>query len=950
MRDCVNPRMPFVQNPAGDPSRASNYLEIRGLLASLIHNSSRVLEYASSGASDSASKIKILCSFGGKILPRPSDGKLRYVRGNTRIIHIRDFFWQELRQKMLEIYIETYAVKYQLPGEDLDALVSVSSDEDLQNMIEEEYTNVTHANSGGDHEFQFVVAVNGMDMGSRRESSMHGLMRSSGNNLSELDGQNVERNISRAATEFVGSIIPPLNLSNLNSSISMPELSNAYENPNQMHHIELGYNIQQHLAPETSAPLNSNGFVDRQGEFTEGHPSRAPVMQNRQPQNPNGLVDRQGDFIEGHPSRAPVMQNRQPQNPNGLVDRQREFTEGHPSRAPVMQNRQPQNLNGLVDRQGEFTEGQPSRAPVMQNRQPQNPNGLVDRQGDFTEGHPSRAPVMQNRQPQKEEKPKGDNSAQQEVKQTIIRSPRDEMASSTLPSEGSDLIDLSYLKPPPRVYHSERIPRGQVEKNRLTKSDDSLGSHLLASHLQSDVEPQDFVSESVGSLHNENLRAEDRPAVNNDQVSDAANTSDVKTATGVTGSGVKVQEEILIDINDRFPSDFLSDVFTRAMAEDWSFFQKLAGDEFRQKDVSLIDQDRLAFLSRLQNVQEEASVGYNASQFPDDVDSRNTFIEDEGKEIPGSESKSMQPHYNPSHKSIEGMQFNDPSENTRMPDSEYEVSTRNDGVPSIDLSLGDVDICSMQIIRNEDLEELRELGSGTFVTVYHGKWRGTDVAIKRLKKSCFTGRSSEQERLTIDFWREADILSKLHHPNVMVFYGVVQDGPDGTLATVTEFMGDGSLGHVLLRKDRSQVKMMCCPPPPPPPFFLFSKIKSRVDVFSFGIVLWEILTREKPYANMHYGAIIGGIVNNTLRPTIPSDCDPEWTRLMELRDMEYKELALEAGVENWGRVLALGCTSTFIIDLADAVIEALPFATAMTPSTSERMTKEIEVGNELHKG
>jgi predicted Ser/Thr protein kinase len=48
---------------------------------------------------------------------------------------------------------------------------------------------------------------------------------------------------------------------------------------------------------------------------------------------------------------------------------------------------------------------------------------------------------------------------------------------------------------------------------------------------------------------------------------------------------------------------------------------------------------------------------------------------------------------------------------------------------------------------NEDLEELKELGSGTFGTVYHGKWRGTDVAIKRIKKTCFTGRSSEQERL-----------------------------------------------------------------------------------------------------------------------------------------------------------------------------------------------------------
>lgn len=52
-----------------------------------------------------------------------------------------------------------------------------------------------------------------------------------------------------------------------------------------------------------------------------------------------------------------------------------------------------------------------------------------------------------------------------------------------------------------------------------------------------------------------------------------------------------------------------------------------------------------------------------------------------------------------------------------------------------------------KVIKNEDLEELRELGSGTFGTVYHGKWRGTDVAIKRIKKSCFIGRSSEQDRL-----------------------------------------------------------------------------------------------------------------------------------------------------------------------------------------------------------
>ena len=37
---------------------------------------------------------------------------------------------------------------------------------------------------------------------------------------------------------------------------------------------------------------------------------------------------------------------------------------------------------------------------------------------------------------------------------------------------------------------------------------------------------------------------------------------------------------------------------------------------------------------------------------------------------------------------------------------------------------------------------------------------------------------------------------------MVAFYGVVKDGPGGTLATVTEYMVDGSLRHVLLRKDR----------------------------------------------------------------------------------------------------------------------------------------------------
>ncbi|XP_004245114.1 ferrochelatase-2, chloroplastic-like isoform X1 [Solanum lycopersicum] len=74
---------------------------------------------------------------------------------------------------------------------------------------------------------------------------------------------------------------------------------------------------------------------------------------------------------------------------------------------------------------------------------------------------------------------------------------------------------------------------------------------------------------------------------------------------------------------------------------------------------------------------------------------------------------------------------------------------------------------------------------------------------------------------------------------------------------------------------------------------------------------------------------------------VPVSFVSEHIETLEEIDMEYKELALESGIENWGRVPALNCTSSFITDLADAVIEALPSTMAMSTSTGT----EEEVDN-----
>lgn len=85
------------------------------------------------------STIKLLCSYGGRILPRYPDGKLRYLGGHTRVLAVhRSILFSELLLKLEELCgASVRHLRCQLPSEDLDALVSITSDEDLANLIEE---------------------------------------------------------------------------------------------------------------------------------------------------------------------------------------------------------------------------------------------------------------------------------------------------------------------------------------------------------------------------------------------------------------------------------------------------------------------------------------------------------------------------------------------------------------------------------------------------------------------------------------------------------------------------------------------------------------------------------------------------------------------------------------------------------------------------------------------
>lgn len=95
------------------------------------------------------------------------------------------------------------------------------------------------------------------------------------------------------------------------------------------------------------------------------------------------------------------------------------------------------------------------------------------------------------------------------------------------------------------------------------------------------------------------------------------------------------------------------------------------------------------------------------------------------------------------------------------------------------------------------------IGDGAFGTVWKATWRGTEVAVKRLKLVHFDDLAEKE------FIREIELMNRMRHPNIVEFIGAIQE-PD-RLCLVTEFVALGSLASQLRKgpiKPVVKVKIM----------------------------------------------------------------------------------------------------------------------------------------------
>ncbi|XP_074381370.1 protein PAL OF QUIRKY isoform X2 [Apium graveolens] len=93
-------------------------------------------------------KLRLMVSYGGQIIPRADKKSLFYSSGETRIVAVDRrtnlaAFMAHLSRTVFNN--RPFVLKYQIPSEDIDSLISVTSDEDLINMFEEHERAVSSA-------------------------------------------------------------------------------------------------------------------------------------------------------------------------------------------------------------------------------------------------------------------------------------------------------------------------------------------------------------------------------------------------------------------------------------------------------------------------------------------------------------------------------------------------------------------------------------------------------------------------------------------------------------------------------------------------------------------------------------------------------------------------------------------------------------------------------------
>ncbi len=223
------------------------------------------------------------------------------------------------------------------------------------------------------------------------------------------------------------------------------------------------------------------------------------------------------------------------------------------------------------------------------------------------------------------------------------------------------------------------------------------------------------------------------------------------------------------------------------------------------------------------------------------------------------------------------------------------------------------------------------LGRGSCGMVYKGTYHGRTVAIKRLHKELL-----HSDDVLEAFVKEIELMARLKHPNILEFVGASIEFPN--ICFMTAFMELGSVNDALKRGCSWELKIKMAKgaaaglkflhelTPPivhrdvktfnllvdgeynvalgdfgvsealetedkriatrwgtvnwmPPEVFDGGVYDTKSDIFSYGMVLWELLTNQIPFGDTN-PLMVHQLIDAGERPFIPNSCHPQYASLI----------------------------------------------------------------------
>ncbi|KAL4493143.1 hypothetical protein ABPG72_003228 [Tetrahymena utriculariae] len=266
---------------------------------------------------------------------------------------------------------------------------------------------------------------------------------------------------------------------------------------------------------------------------------------------------------------------------------------------------------------------------------------------------------------------------------------------------------------------------------------------------------------------------------------------------------------------------------------------------------------------------------------------------------------------------------------------------REEKQQQLDQLLRDMGINKKLIINYQELDFGKKIGEGSYGQVFKGTWAKTQVAIKQFGKQ----NSKFHLRKVQDFISEVRVINNLRHPNIVLYMGVcfyqsqyfmiteyLQEGSlydhlhikhtAFTEAKQIDMIEDMALGMVYLhgrkvmhcdlkssnvlidenwnvklcdfglsrikstlnkkKNARKNEGLIGTPQWMAPEIMRREQYQEHSDVYSFGMIMWEIATRKVPYLGLSHSQIYGTVgYDENYQVEVPKRGIPRYLNLMK---------------------------------------------------------------------